>query len=91
MSIANPLAFLVLRTYQMLSGLAATGLLRLRIERIRRRVAKDPGASTYMDAALSPAHSDGGDTLEMYDSTESARQNVARVRKHAAALTASSV
>ena len=91
MPIANPLAFLVLRAYQMLTGLAATGLLRLRIERIRRRVAKDPAASSYMDAALSPAHSDGGDTLEMYDSTESARQNVARVRKHAAALAAPSV
>lgn len=91
MPVANPFVFFVRRAYQMITGLSATGLLRLRIELIRRRVAKDPAASAYMDAALSPAHNDGGDTLEMYDSTESTRQNVARVRKHAAARTASSL
>ena len=85
MLIANPFAFFFLRLGQVVRSLSATGLLRLRIEWIRRRAAKDPAAAAYMDIALSPAPIDGSEALEMYESTESARQTVARVRQRAAA------
>jgi hypothetical protein len=83
MPIENPLSFYLQRSYQIVSSLLAAGRLRLQIERIRRRVARDPQAANYMDAALRPALSGGRDSLEMYESTEAARQTVAVVRKRA--------
>jgi tRNA A37 methylthiotransferase MiaB len=83
MPIPNPFTFFALRVCQVISSLSAAGLLRLRIEHIRRRVAKDPHAGAYMDAALSPARNDSSEALELYESTEAARQTVARVRKRA--------
>jgi hypothetical protein len=84
MPIENPLAFYPQRLGQVARSLSSALRLRLQIERIRRRVAKDPAGAAYTDVALSPALRDGSELLEMYESTESARVAVARVRERAA-------
>jgi hypothetical protein len=79
MPLEGPVAFFARRVCQIVASLTAVGLLRLRIERIRRRVAKESGAAEYMDAALSPDQVFGGETLEMYRSTETERRTGVRV------------
>jgi hypothetical protein len=91
MPIENPLSFYLQRLGQVAWSLSSALRLRLRIERIRRRVASDPAAAAYMDVALSPALRDGSETLEIYESTESARETVARIRKRTASASSLSL
>jgi tRNA A37 methylthiotransferase MiaB len=90
MPIENPFSFYLQRLGQVARSLSSALRLRLEIERIRRRVASAPAAATYMDVALSPAPRDGSETLEMYESTESARIAVARIRERAASASSPS-
>jgi Radical SAM superfamily len=91
MMIENALTFHLRRLRQLAWSLCSALRLRLKIERIRRRVANESASATYMDAALSPPLSDYSETLEMYEATESARQTVARVRKRAASASSPSL
>jgi hypothetical protein len=90
-AIENPLSFYLQRFGQVARSLSSALRLRLKIERIRRRIASDPAAATYMDMALSPALRDGSEALEMYESTQSARVTVAGVRKRAASTSSPSL
>jgi hypothetical protein len=87
----NPLSFYGRRLRQVAWSLGSGLRLRLRIERIRRRVANESASATYMDVAISPPLSDYSETLEMYEATESARQTVARVRRLAASASSPSL
>jgi hypothetical protein len=51
------------------------------IDKIRRRVQKDPQRMNYMDAALAPVADDETETLELFTHNEGARNEVARTRK----------
>ena len=90
MPIENPVSFYLGRLCQVAWSLGSGLRLRLRIERIRRRVANESASTTYMDVAISPPLTDYSETLEMYEATESARQTVARVRKRAASTSSPS-
>jgi hypothetical protein len=51
------------------------------IDRIRRRVRKDPGEKTYFDPALAEAHVDDDERLDLLSQTAAARQAVSHIRK----------
>jgi hypothetical protein len=91
MPIESPLSFYLRRLRQVAWSLASGLRLRLRIERIRRRVANESASATYVDVAIRPPLSDYSETVEMYEATESARQTVARVRKRAASASSPSL
>jgi radical SAM superfamily enzyme YgiQ (UPF0313 family) len=59
----NPLFFYVRRTWETLSSCVGLGVYWLWLERLRRRVQRDPSAKTYTDAALSGNDLDDGDTF----------------------------
>jgi hypothetical protein len=50
----NPLRFLARRVEELVSTVAELGGYWLWLERLRRRIERDPKAATYTDAALSP-------------------------------------
>jgi radical SAM superfamily enzyme YgiQ (UPF0313 family) len=81
MSVESPLVFYACRLREIVSS-AASGLrLGWRILRIWRRVRADPRASMYADTALAAAENGCGETLEMFEATESARLAVERARR----------
>lgn len=50
----NPLVFYPRRVWEVIRTYASAGLYFLELEKIRKRVAKDPGRKQYMDLSLSP-------------------------------------
>lgn len=55
-----------------------------RLERLRRRIEKDPTSKNYTDLALSPVHDDEFDAeLELYRATDSARIAADRAKSRA--------
>ena len=53
----------------------------LRLERIRRRVLKDPQRYAYMDQALTPVTAEETETLELFSHNAGARNEVVRTRR----------
>jgi radical SAM superfamily enzyme YgiQ (UPF0313 family) len=62
----NPLTFYVRRAWQTLSSLVGLGLYWLWLERMRKRIQRDPFAKSYTDAALTNADLDDEDELIAY-------------------------
>jgi hypothetical protein len=53
----------------------------LMLDRMRRRVRKDPDRHRYTDAALAPVAEDETDTMELFTHNEAARSEVVRTRR----------
>jgi radical SAM superfamily enzyme YgiQ (UPF0313 family) len=51
-----------------------------KLERLRRRIERDPASRTYSDIAIRAAAEDCGETLELYTITETSRLEVDRAR-----------
>ena len=62
----NPLLFYVRRAWQTLSSFVGLGLYWLWLERMRKRIQRDPFAKSYTDAALTNADLDDEDELIAY-------------------------
>jgi len=86
MPLENRSLFYARRLREIVGGGIAALRLRLRIERIRKRIAADPASDGYMDIALAPAASNYSEPLELFDVTASARQTVAQARKRLKAI-----
>jgi len=54
-----------------------------RIERLRRRVQRDPMRRSYSDIAITPIGAADADALELYQTSDAARQTIARARERA--------
>ena len=80
MPLESPLPFYARRLREIVHTLTSGLRLRLQIERIRGRVAGDATSANYTDAALAPALADYSETLELFETSEAARQIVARAR-----------
>jgi hypothetical protein len=78
MPLESPLPFYARRVAEVARTFVSALSLRWRIERIRRRVLRD--SIDYSDIALTPARSDYSEALEMFEVSESARQQVAHAR-----------
>jgi hypothetical protein len=80
MPLESPLPFFAHRVGQTLRMLTSALWLRLLIERIRWRVVRDSASDRYYDVALAPALGDYSETLELFETSASTRQIVARAR-----------
>lgn len=85
MTVELPWPFYARRIREVVHSLASALRLRLRIALIQWRVTRDPASSHYTDTALAPALSDYSETLELFETSESARQQVTRARSRAEA------
>ncbi|MBV9114589.1 MAG: radical SAM protein [Hyphomicrobiales bacterium] len=57
-----------------------------RLDRVRRRILKDPQRHEYMDLALTPVQEGEMDTLEIFNATEGGRAAVTKTRQRAELL-----
>ena len=64
------------------------GLARLYLRHypLRRRIEKDPAATSYTDVALVPAHQDDLDALQLLNATQAARDATAKAKRRALAV-----
>ena len=74
----NPLLFAIRRLYQMFTTYVPGLAYWWRLERLRRRIEKDPSAKNYRDIALRPDDNEIAEGLELYHHAESARFLVSR-------------
>ncbi|MBW0002702.1 MAG: radical SAM protein [Hyphomicrobiales bacterium] len=65
---------------------ARIGALLWRLDRVRRRILKDPKPLEYMDMALTPVQEDEMDRLDMFNVTQGGRAAVAKTRERAELL-----
>ncbi len=80
----NPLTFSIRRAGEMISTYVPGLMYFWRLERLRRRIEKDPTSKNYTDLALSPVHDDEFDAeLELYRATDSARIAADRAKSRA--------
>jgi len=80
----NPVVFHLRRAWEVLTTYTALGWYVLKIERMRRRIAKEPGAAEYTDLALTPvAGADGPATLPLASLGDVPPQSSARLRRAA--------
>lgn len=56
----HPVAFSLRRTWEIASTYAAFGWYWLKLERLRRRIEREPRGADYTDAALTPVEHSGG-------------------------------
>ncbi|HYL59331.1 MAG TPA: radical SAM protein, partial [Candidatus Acidoferrales bacterium] len=71
----NPLAFFMRRAREMFSTYVPGLWYFWRLERLRKRIEKDPAAKSYTDLAWAPGDDDEfGDELELYHATDGARR-----------------
>jgi pyruvate-formate lyase-activating enzyme len=73
------LAFSVRRLRDVLATYVPMLRLFWKIDRLRRRVQRDPRSRTYSDLAIAPVSGSAG--LELYDTSDSARQAAARAKR----------
>jgi hypothetical protein len=83
--IESPLVFYPRYAWESASKLARFGALWLRYRWIRRRVEADPLGHEYRDLALTPVREDDVDELEIFQTTESAKQAVVKAKQQRAA------
>jgi hypothetical protein len=62
-----------------------------KLDRIRRRILKDPKRMEYKDLAITPVQADEMDTLDLFKETEGGRAAVAKLRHQAEILAGPSV
>jgi hypothetical protein len=55
----------------------------LQLERLCRRIERDPASRTYSDIAIAPVADDCGESLELYTITETSRREAERARDRA--------
>ena len=81
----NPFVFFPRRVWETVSTYAAIGLYARRLNRLRRRIQRDPASKHYTDLALTPVEDSAGETLDMFDLNDSARAAVAKAKAQAEA------
>ncbi len=80
----NPLAFFARRAREMCSTYVPGLWFFWRLERLRKRIEKDPASKSYTDLALSPVDDDEfGDELELYHATDGARRAATQAKVRA--------
>ena len=80
----NLLAFFARRTREMFSTYVPGLWFFWRLERLRKRIEKDPASKSYTDLALSPVDDDEfGDELELYQASDGARRAAAQAQARA--------
>lgn len=80
----NLLAFFARRTHEMFSTYVPGLWFFWRLERLRKRIEKDPASKSYTDLALSPVDDDEfGDELELYHASDGARRAAAQAQARA--------
>ena len=80
----NLLAFFARRTREMFSTYVPGLWFFWRLERLRKRIEKDPASKSYTDLALSPVDDDEfGDELELYHASDGARRAAAQAQARA--------
>ena len=80
----NALAFAFRRAREMLSTYVPGIAYFRRLERLRRKIERDPASKSYVDLALLPVDDDEfGDDLELYHATNSARIAASQARTRA--------
>ncbi len=79
----SPLIFYPRRVWEILSTYLPAGLMWARIERLHRRIAREPNARDYLDFATTPVpdHPEA-ESLEMYEKSPEARAAVAKAKSH---------
>ena len=76
----NPMLFPVRRVWEMVATYVPTLLLLWKIQRLRRRIERDPLRTSYSDLAIAPVSGACDEDLELYRTSDSARQAVARAQ-----------
>src|ERR1043165_117934 len=84
MPFESPLVFYPRYAWATLARYARVAVDLIRLERIRRRVLKDPKRYAYTDAALAAVTAEEADTLELFSHNAAARDEVKRTRRIAA-------
>jgi radical SAM superfamily enzyme YgiQ (UPF0313 family) len=80
--IENIVGFMIRRLREVVSTYIPALALLAKIELARRRIRKDPASKNYMDTALSAADDDlAGDELELFQTTDSAREAARQARE----------
>jgi len=81
MSLESPLVFYPRYAKELVVRYGRVAIDLLRLERIRRRVLKDPQRYAYMDQALTPVTAEETETLELFSHNAGARDEVVRTRR----------
>ncbi len=76
----NPMLFSVRRVWEMVATYVPTLLLLWKIQRLRRRIERDPLRASYSDLAIAPVSGACDEDLELYRRSDSARQAAARAQ-----------
>jgi hypothetical protein len=76
----NPMLFSLRRVWEMAATYVPTLLLLWKIQRLRRRIDRDPLRTSYSDLAIAPVSGAGDEDLELYRTSDSARQAAARAQ-----------
>jgi hypothetical protein len=82
----NPLIFYPRRAREIVSGYLPALRFLWKVNRLRHQLTKDPATRHYTDIAITPLENELGESLELYEATEGARQAAARARVRAAAM-----
>ncbi|MGF1608372.1 MAG: B12-binding domain-containing radical SAM protein [Kiloniellales bacterium] len=81
----NPLLFYPQRVWETLSTYARFGWYAWRLDRLRKRIQRDPASKSYSDLALSPVEVAEEEELEMFHLNQSAEAAVAKAKAQAEA------
>jgi radical SAM superfamily enzyme YgiQ (UPF0313 family) len=76
----NPLAFYRRRLTEIVSTYVPGLWFFYKLDRLRRRIERDPTSKTYSDIAIAPVAEDCSEALELYAITETSRLEAERVR-----------
>lgn len=79
----NPLVFYPRRLKEIISTYVPGVWFFYQLERLRRRIERDPASKTYSDIAIAPVTEDYSEALELYAITETSRLEVNRARNRA--------
>lgn len=89
--LANPLLFPLRRTWEILSTYIPAGVFWLRLARLTKRIEREQRRNPYVDLATAPVPEDGAEErLEMFEASEAAKAQVAKIRSGGGRLRASS-
>ncbi len=84
----NPLVFALRRVREIFATYGPMVRVFWTIDRLRRRVQRDPLSRSYSDLAITPVGTAQEDDLELYQTSDAARQAAARAKAHAQSLRA---
>jgi hypothetical protein len=83
MPLENPLVFALRRVREVFATYVPMLRILWTIERLRRRVVQDPLSRSYSDRAINPAGGEQDDDLELYQTSDAARQAAVRAKVRA--------